>query len=131
MRLSGATLETVTACDVRLGGDVIAHFDEGYIRADLYDLAAHFMANDAWRVNPAVCPGIPIVNMSICSAERGGRDADDRIGGTRFRVRPVGDGQPWLRGCFDERTHNPIVYQVVDSAYPSRKNGLREGLRGR
>ena len=90
MRLPGTTLEALTTCDVRLGGDIIAHFDERDIRADLHDLAAHFMANDARRVDAAVGPGIPIVNMGICSAERGGCDADDSVGRAWFRFRPVG-----------------------------------------
>ena len=72
------------------------------------------MANDARRVDAAVCPGIPIVNMGIRPAERGGCDADDRIGGARFRIRPVGGGQPWLSRCLDERTHGSIVYHGLD-----------------
>ncbi len=92
MRLSGTTLEALTTCDVRLGGDIIAHFDERDIRADLHDFAAHFMANDTRRVDAAMRPGIPIVNMGICPAERGGCDADDGVGRARFRIRPVGGG---------------------------------------
>ena len=114
MRLSGATLEALATCDVRLGGDIIAHLDERDIRANLHDLAAHFMANDARRVDAAVRPGIPIVNMGIRPAERRGGDADDGIGKTRLRIRPVGGGQPWLCRCFDERTHDIIVYHVLD-----------------
>jgi hypothetical protein len=33
----------------------------------------------------------------------------------RFRIRPVGGGQPWLCRCLDERTHGPIVYHGLDS----------------
>ena len=90
MRLSGATLEALATCDVRLGRNVIAHLDERHVRADFHDLAAHFMANDAWRMDAAVRPGIPIVNMGIGSAERGGCDADDGVGRAWFRIRPVG-----------------------------------------
>jgi hypothetical protein len=32
----------------------------------------------------------------------------------RFRIRPVGGGQPWLCRCLDERTHGPIVYHGLD-----------------
>ena len=118
MRLSGAALEALATCDVRLGGDVITHLDERDIRADFHDVAAHFMTNDARRVDAAVRPGVPIVNMSIRSAERGGGDADDGIGRTRFRIRPVGGGQPWLCRCLDERTHGLIVYHWPGLAYP-------------
>src|SRR6267143_1031959 len=131
MRLSGATLETVTTCDVRLSGDVIAHLDERNIRADIHDLAAHFMANDTRRVNAAVSPGIPIINMGIRSAERSGCDADDRIGVARFRIRPVGNGQPWLSRGLDERTHGPIVYHGLDPAYTFRKKRVAPGSRDR
>src|SRR5205807_1130133 len=41
MRLSSATLETMTTCDVRLGGDVIAHLDERDVGPDLNHFAAH------------------------------------------------------------------------------------------
>src|SRR5262249_8137117 len=110
MGLSGTTLETMATCDVRLGGDVIAHLDERDIRTDLHDFTAHFMTNDARRVNAAMRPGIPIVNMRIRPAERGGGDADDGIGETRCRIRSVGGGQPWLCRRLDERTHELIVY---------------------
>lgn len=92
MRLSGATLETVSTCDVRLGGDIIAYLDERDIRTDLHDLAAHFMADNAWRVDTAVRPGIPIVNVGIGSAERGGCDTDDCVGGAWLWVGPVSSG---------------------------------------
>ena len=90
MRLSGPTLEAVATCEVRFGSNVIAHFGERDVRADFHDLAAHFMANDAWRLDAAVRPGIPIVNMGIGPAERGGCDTDDGVGRARFRIRPVG-----------------------------------------
>ncbi len=117
MCLPGAALEALTACDVRLSGDVIAHLDERDIRADFHDFAAHFMANDARRVDAAMRPGIPIVNMGIRPAERGGGDADNGIGRARFRIRPVGGGQSWLCRCLNERTHESIVYHDLDPAY--------------
>ena len=76
------------------------------------------MADNPGGMDAAVSPSIPIINMSIRSTERGGCDADDRVGGTWFRIRSIGDGQPWLCGCLDERTHRSIVYQVIDPAYP-------------
>ena len=63
-------------------------------------------------------PGVPIVNVGIGPTEGGGFDADNGIGAARFRVRPVSGGQSGLCGCFDERTHGPIVYQLCDLAYP-------------
>ena len=63
-------------------------------------------------------PGVPIVNVGIGPTEGGGLDANDRIGAAWFRVRPVSGGQSRLCGCFDERTHEPIVYQLRDLAYP-------------
>jgi hypothetical protein len=128
MRLSGATLETLATSQVRLRCDIVPHLDQRDLGPDLHHLAAHFMADNTGGMDSAVCPRIPIINMGIRPAERGGCDADDCIGGARFRIRPIGGGQPWLCRCLDERMHGPIVYQLFDSAYPvQEKNGLRLG----
>src|SRR5207244_5490477 len=89
MRLSSATLETMTTCDVRLGGDVIAHLDERDVGPDLNHFAAHFMADNTRGMDPALCSGVPIIKMGIRSAERSGCDADDCIGRARVRMPPV------------------------------------------
>jgi len=65
MRLSGSTLEAVTTCEMRLCGDVISRLDERHVRADFHDFTTHFMADDARRVDTAVRPRIPIVDMGI------------------------------------------------------------------
>jgi len=114
MRLSRAALETVTTCDVRLGGDVIAHLDERDVGPDFHHFAAQFMADNPRGLDAAVGPRIPIVNVGIGSTERGGGDADDSISRARFRIRPVGGGQPWLCRRLDERTHGPIVYHRLN-----------------
>ena len=131
MRLSGTALETGPASQVRFRSDVIADLDERDVRADLHNLTAHFMTDYPGRMDAAVSPRVPIINMGIRPAERGRCDTDDGIGRARFRIRSVGRSQSWLGRCLDERTHDFIVYQVVDSAYLSGKNGLRKGLRDR
>jgi hypothetical protein len=132
MRLSGATLEALATGQVRLRCDIVPDLDQRDLGPHFHHFAAHFVTDNPGGMDAAVGPRIPIINMGIRPAERGGFDTDDCIGQARSRIRPVDGGQPWLRRCLDERTHGPIVYQVFDPAYPvHEKNGLRLGPRDR
>ena len=131
MRLSGTTLETVATCEVRLGCNIVPYLDQRDLGPDFHDFAAHFMTDDPWRVDAAVGPRVPIVNMGIGPAERSGGDADDRIGAAWLWIRAGAEGQSRLRRCFDKSPHGFIVYQRSDSAYPYGENRVAQVRRDR
>ena len=68
VRLAGPALEADSACQMRFGRHIVANFDEGNIGADLHDFPAHFMSDNARRLNAAVGPFVPIVNVGIGAA---------------------------------------------------------------
>ena len=75
-------------------------------------------------MDAAVGPGIPIVNMGIGSAERGGFDVNDGVRWSRRRIGAIGVGQPRLCRSFDKRTHSPIITSVREM--PSRTENVTE-----
>ena len=109
MGLAGTALKAGATGQVRFGCDIVAGFHQTDIRSNRDHLATHFMTDDAWRMDPTVGPGVPIVDVSISSAERRRFDPDHGVVGAGHWVLAFGVRQARLGSRFDECTHGPII----------------------
>src|SRR5689334_22671512 len=71
MSFACAALQTFSACHVHLGGNKIALFYAGYFVPKSDDFAAEFMPWNQRRMDPSLCPSVPLVYMEIGSADGG------------------------------------------------------------
>ena len=86
VRVACPALKAHGARDMRLGRDIVPDGDRRHPRAGLDDLAAQLMADDARRVDAALGPFVPAVDVVIGPAEGRGQDPHDHLprAGRRF-----------------------------------------------
>src|SRR5208283_3244516 len=77
---AGSALQTLAAGDVHFGGDKIAFLNAGDFIAEGDDLAAEFVSGDEGRMDAALGPAVPFVNVEIGAAYRGDFDFDQDLG---------------------------------------------------
>src|SRR5262249_25764440 len=111
VRLTCATLKTDSASEMGFRGDIIASLDQRHGGTDFHDFAAHFVPDNPRRMNTALGPGVPVIDVGISAAERGGLDADDGLVRPRCRVRTARCCQSWSCTGLDQRAHVTIVSQ--------------------
>lgn len=111
VRLAGATLEARSTREVGFCGDVIAGLDESDRRADVDDFSAHFMPDNTRRMNAAVRPGVPIVDMGVGAAQRRRFDADDGVMRSRCWIGTCRRGETGFGCRLDQGAHESIVSQ--------------------
>ncbi len=131
VRLAGPALKTPATGDVRFRRDVVTYFDQRDGGADFHDLTAHFMADDTGRVDAAMSPGIPIIDVGVSAAERGGLHADDGVVRSGSRIRAGGGDQPGFRRHFHKSPHASLYNTRPILPNRGGRNGLHEGPRPR
>src|SRR2546422_4646793 len=89
---------------MRLGRDVVPDGDRRHPRAGLDDLAAQLMADDARRVDTALGPFVPAVDVVIGPAEGRGQDPHDHLPRAGRRLGNVQQLQPRGRLRLDQRS---------------------------
>ena len=81
VRLAAAALQAVSAGDVHFGGDEVADLDAGDQFADGGDRARELMAGDVGRLDARLRPLVPVVDVQVGSADRGGFDSHEDVRG--------------------------------------------------
>ena len=85
VRLADAALQALAAGHVHLGGDEVAFLHAGDFVAHGFHRAAELVAGNQRRMNAALRPLVPLVNVQIGAADGGHLDLDQNIGGSKFR----------------------------------------------
>ena len=71
MGFAGAALQALAAGDVHLGGNEVAFFYAGHFVAECDDLAAKFVSGDERRLDAALGPAVPLVDVEVGAADGG------------------------------------------------------------
>ena len=110
VRLADAALQALAAGHVHLGGDEVAFLHAGDIVADGLDGAAELVAGNERRMNAALRPLVPLINVQVGAADGGHLDLDQDVGGTkcgmgtsRISVPGAGSGLTTASMVFDMR----------------------------
>src|SRR4051812_36381709 len=75
----GQTIPASTANDMPFGAHNVAAMKIDYVRPDLDDFADELMPHHHGHRNRLLRPGIPFINMQICSANPGAIHANQHI----------------------------------------------------
>src|SRR5262249_54967723 len=110
MPLPGAALRTLAANDVHLRGDVIAGGDVLAMSAfaELFHEAAKLVAVNPRRAHGIADRRVPVIDVLVRSANRGGGDADQDLIRTGFRYGTLsnfGSGCTVNRSGLDDGLH--------------------------
>jgi hypothetical protein len=65
--------------DVTLGRNKIADLHIRHIFANPDDIAAEFVTDDDWRLDASGCPRIPVVDVKVRAADRGGASFEENV----------------------------------------------------
>ena len=85
MRLADAALQALAAGHVHLGGDEVAFLHGGDIFADGFDGAAEFVAGNERRMNAALRPLVPLIDVQVGAANGGDFDLHQHFVGAKCR----------------------------------------------
>ncbi len=91
VRLADTALQALAARDVHFSGDEVAFLDAGHFVADGLDRAAEFVTGNQGRMNAALRPLVPLINMQIGAADGRRLDFDQHIGRAILRYRNFAD----------------------------------------
>ncbi len=86
VRLAGAALQALAAGHVHLGGDEVARLHAGHFVAHGFDGAAELVAGNERRMNAALRPLVPLVNVQVGAADGGHLDLDQDVGAAELRL---------------------------------------------
>src|SRR4030095_16835049 len=75
-----AALQAFAAGHVHFGGDEVAFFHAGYFVAESDHLAAELVAGDQRRMDAALGPAVPFINVQVGAADRRNFDFDEDVG---------------------------------------------------
>src|SRR5260370_1996967 len=81
---AGAALQALAAGHVHFGGYKITLLDAGDFIAERDHLAAEFVSGDQRRMNAALGPTVPFINVEIGAADGCDFDLDENFGATAF-----------------------------------------------
>ncbi|CAM5629473.1 hypothetical protein RLIN73S_05304 [Rhodanobacter lindaniclasticus] len=79
---AGAAVAAVAADDVAFGGDAVADLVAGDAGADLHDAADELVADGEARLDRALAPLVPLVDVQVGAADGGFLDPDQHFVGT-------------------------------------------------
>src|SRR5271157_989701 len=85
VRFAGAALQALAAGHVHLGGNEIAFLDARYFVTDRFDRAAELVPGNQRRMNAALCPLVPLVNVQVGAAYGRHLDLDQYVGQAKLR----------------------------------------------
>ena len=85
VRLADAALQALAAGHVHFGGDEVAFLHAGDFVADGFDRAAELVAGNERRMNAALRPLVPLVNVQVGAADGGHLDLDQHVGRAKLR----------------------------------------------
>ena len=91
VRLAGAALQALAAGHVHLGGNEVAFLNAGDFFAEGFDLAAELVSGDERRMNAALRPLVPLINVQVGAADGGDFDFDQHIIASKGRNLNVPD----------------------------------------
>ena len=103
--LSRSALKAASTREVRFGRDVVSHGDQRDRVADRHHFSAHFMPDDPWRLDSALGPVIPPIDMGVRAADGRGSDTNHDFSLTGRRVGHRFKSQAGSRSGFDKRAH--------------------------
>jgi len=72
-------LQALAAGHVHLSRDKVTFLDACHLVAIGHDFAAKFVTGNQGRVDTALGPAVPLVNMQIGAADRGDFDFDENV----------------------------------------------------
>src|SRR5207244_13032921 len=75
--VSGSALKAFAAEDVGLAGDNVVFAEVGDFLAYFDDFSGELVAHDHWRFDFVSDRFVPVVDVHICSTDRGGFDRDE------------------------------------------------------
>lgn len=90
---SGAAITALAADNMAFAGNNFAFFDILNVAAKINDLSDEFMPDDHGRLDGALGPLIPLVDVDISSANRGFQDPDENVVGSHCGFGPVDEGE--------------------------------------
>ena len=85
VRFADAALQALAAGHVHLGGDEIAFLHAGDLVADGLHRAAELVSGNERRMNAALRPLVPVVNVQVGAADGGDLDLDQDVGAAELR----------------------------------------------
>ena len=85
VRFADAALQALAAGHVHLGGDEVAFLDAGNFLAHGFDDAAELVPGNERRMNAALRPLVPLINMQVGAADGGHLDLDQNVGRSELR----------------------------------------------
>jgi hypothetical protein len=103
--LAGAALVAQAAGNVHFRGDKITLADGSHFRADLFHHAAEFVAEDQRRMNAPSRPAVPLVDVQVGAADRGGAHANQNVLQPDFGNRHAFQARSRLRFRLDDGLH--------------------------
>src|SRR5574341_899497 len=108
----------------------------GYNVSNLSDLTDEFMTYNAGRCEALLCPVCPVINVHVCTADRGNLDLDQYISWPNLWSRYVDTFHTLCTFCFNNRLHQETLFlslslsntrraqSIVPYSYSFRKNNL-------
>ena len=103
-----AALQAVSADDMALGGNEIAHREQVVLRrflAQLGDAARKLMADDDRRLKPVAGPAVPLPDVKVGSTDTGVMNLDQRLSRSTGGNRHVAENNAGTGGLFDQGAH--------------------------
>src|SRR5690606_4896508 len=89
VRAPAAAVAAVAADDVALGGDALSDLVTAHARAQFGDAADELVADDQTRLDRALAPLVPQVDVQVGPADRGLLDLDQHLVGARRGNRDI------------------------------------------
>ena len=111
--VSGSALKALAAEDVGLAGDNVAFAEVGDFLAYFDDFSGELVSHDHWRFDLVSDRFVPVVDVHVRSADRGGFDPDENVSETGFGCWPGFEGCAGTR----RRLHNGVhlFFQQISS----------------
>jgi len=104
--LAGATIAAMTADDMAFGADALPGLVAGHARTDLDDATDEFVADDEARLDGALAPLVPQVDVQVGAADRGLLQLDQHFVRTWRRYRHLFHPDALGRFALDQRLHH-------------------------
>src|SRR5208282_1083562 len=121
VRFADAALQALAARYVHLGGDEVARLDARNFVTDCFDRAAKLVAGNERRMNAALRPLVPQVNVQVGAADGRHLDLDQYVGRAKSRFRDFADFRARCGLRLDNGNHR--IWHEDDSS-PAAEHGV-------